>query len=57
MNKTIKFITISLLGCSLAIAISINFFPARLVAQAPQRIHLIQQGIELYEAEQFAIAC
>ena len=53
MNKTIKFITIFLLGCSLALAISINLFPARLFAQAPQGIHLIQQGIELYEAEQF----
>ena len=53
MNKTIKLIAIFLLGCSFAIAISINLLPAKLVAQTPQRIDLIQQGIELYQAEQF----
>ena len=53
MSRIVQFIATSLLGCSLAIVISIHLFPAKLVAQPPQAIHLIQQGIKLYEAEQF----
>ena len=53
MNKTIKLIAIFLLGFSLFIAISINTFPARLFAQSSPRIHLIQQGIDSYQTEQF----
>ena len=51
MNKIIKFIAIALLAFILAI--SIKIFPSRLVAQTPQGIDLMQQGIELYEADKF----
>ena len=53
MNKTIKLVACFFLGFSLTLAMAINFFPAQSVAQFSQEIHLIQQGIELYQAEQF----
>ncbi|MDJ0591153.1 MAG: tetratricopeptide repeat protein, partial [Pleurocapsa sp. MO_226.B13] len=53
MKRIFKLIAIFLLACSFTIAISINLLPVKLVAQSPQGINLIQQGIELYQAEQF----
>ncbi|MEM8676708.1 MAG: CHAT domain-containing protein [Cyanobacteria bacterium P01_G01_bin.67] len=56
MKKIIQFLTISILSCTLAIVISINFIPAKATAQNPPQIRLIQEGIDLYEAEQFSQA-
>ena len=54
MKRILKFIAIFLLGLSFAVAISINFIPTKkIVAQSPPQINLIQQGIELYQSEQF----
>ncbi|MEO1006302.1 MAG: tetratricopeptide repeat protein, partial [Cyanobacteria bacterium J06638_38] len=56
MKKIIQFLTISILSCTLAIVISINFIPAKATAQNPPQIRLIQEGIDLYEAERFSQA-
>ncbi len=53
MNRIVKLIAVFLLGYSLAVFISSHLFPSKLVAQSPQVIQLLQQGIELYEAEQY----
>ncbi|MGK7952483.1 MAG: tetratricopeptide repeat protein [Xenococcaceae cyanobacterium] len=53
MSKIVRLIAIIIIGFSLAIATSSYLFPDRLVAQSPQVIQLLQQGIELYEAEQY----
>lgn len=53
MKKIVRLLAISILGCTLTIVISINFFSAKSIAQIPQSIDIIQQGAELYKAEQF----
>ncbi|MGD1920423.1 MAG: CHAT domain-containing protein [Pleurocapsa sp.] len=53
MKKIVRLLAISILGCTSAIIISINFFSAKSLAQTPQSIQLIQQGTSLYGAEQF----
>lgn len=52
MGKIVKFLAISLIGLSLTLAISIHI-PIVSVAQSSQAINLVQQGIELFEGEQF----
>lgn len=53
MKKIVRLLAISILGCTLTIFISINLFSTKSLAQIPQSIELIQQGTDLYEAEQF----
>lgn len=53
MKKIVRLLAISILGCTLAVVISIGFFSTKSVAQLPQSIDLIQQGAKLYQAEQF----
>ena len=53
MKKIVRLLAISILGCTLTIVISINFFSTKSLAQIPQSIELIQQGADLYEVEQF----
>ncbi|MEO1672596.1 MAG: CHAT domain-containing protein, partial [Cyanobacteria bacterium J06631_2] len=53
MKKIVRLLAMSILGCTLAIVISINFFSAKSQALTPQSIELIQQGADLYEVGQF----
>ncbi len=53
IKKIYKFITICLLAISLTIVFSIYSLPSKSVAQSSSSIELLQQGIKLYETEQY----